>query len=387
MVNSVIKLVILFFVTALLVFVGFSGFNSITSANNDSGPKVILGLSKIELSQNKTVGAQVDRVIRDIAWKNSSFDVRIPANRIPNNPSELVPYMEGARVQEMMKWADVKVLPLTPARGKKIGWDQFYNQDMYFAADGQGNFSFQIEGQKPQWETVFKPPNGSSETADLILPDTHGFNMVAEQAYLHRHDIDLVISCMDAPYKAKAALYLAQNGLDIYAPCDRFAPDLMNYKQRFGIQKTILGGAPIRKTENGAVIGDQPVAIRLDEPIVIGYTNKPYPDQYYDTPWRYFTKLNEVYGLNLSLTKVDVATGEAGKIAAKAEEIGASVIGVRVTNEDDYRPIAEWLKEDRTHRAVLLHSVAYSPGARLFQEFPEQTTFGDLDPVIERSPS
>jgi len=81
--------------------------------------KLILGLSKIELKGGETIGVQVDRVIRDIQWKNSDYNEKVPPDHIPEKLSEIVPYMEGARVREMMKYAGVKVIPLTPAYGKK----------------------------------------------------------------------------------------------------------------------------------------------------------------------------------------------------------------------------------------------------------------------------
>ena len=358
----------------------------VTTGNNTiAKPRVILGLSKIELNRETTVGAQVDRVIRDVFLNNtSSFSIRAPADKIPNNSSDVYPAMEGARIREMMNWAGVKVLPMTPCRAKKSGPN-------YFAADGQEHFPFLISPSKvsfpPFSRTVFRPKKGSNETADLICPETHGFNMIAEQAYLHRKDINLAVACMDLPAKAQAALYLAKNGIEIYAPCDRMASLLMNYK-KLGINVTILGSAPVRQTELGAVIGDQPVAISLNEPIVAEYANRnDTSDQYCDAPWRYFTRLSRIYGLNLSLVRVSANTGEAGKVVRKAEEIKAYVIGVRVCTDQDYKPVAEWLKEDQRNRAVLLHSVAYEPGDALFKEFPKQTTFGDLDPVIERADS
>ena len=105
---------------------------------------------------------------------------------------------------------------------------------------------------------------------------------------------------MDLPAKAQAALYLAKNGINIYAPCDRMTSLLMNYK-KLGINATILGSAPVKQTQTGAEIGNQPVGIYLDEPIVAEYTNRnDTSDQYCDAPWRYFNILNQVYRLNLS---------------------------------------------------------------------------------------
>ena len=105
-------------------------------------------------------------------------------------------------------------MPLTPCRAKKVGL-------YYYAADGQGDFRFLISPSKitspPFSKTVFRPKKGSNETADLICPETHGF-MIAEQAYLHRKDINLAVACMDLPAKAQAALYLAKNGINIMPP-------------------------------------------------------------------------------------------------------------------------------------------------------------------------
>jgi hypothetical protein len=44
---------------------------------------------------------------------------------------------------------------------------------------------------------------------------------------------------------------------------------------------------------------------------------------------------------------------------------------------------AAWLKEDPTRRAVLFHTAGYREGCKLFAEFPAQTTFGDIRPVLE----
>ncbi|VVB62997.1 Uncharacterised protein [uncultured archaeon] len=381
------KLIKILCFALLIVVISFFWTNGLGATGQETieKPRVILGLSKIELNPGETVGTQVDRVIRDVFLNNnSSFSIRAPADKIPKNSSDVFPVYEGARIREMMNWSGVKVLPLTPCRAKKVGYD-------YFAADGQGHFPFLISPSKitfpPFSKTVFRPKNGSNETADLICPETHGFNMIAEQAYIHRKDIYLAVACMDLPAKAQAALYLAKNGINIYAPCDRMASLLLNYK-KLGINATILGSAPVKQTENGAAIGDQPVGIYLDEPIVVEYTNRnDTPDQYCDAPWRYFNRLNQVYGLHLALIRVCANTGEAGKVVAQAEASKAQVISVRVCTDKDYKPVAEWLKKDTRNRAVLLHSAAYEPGIALFREFPKQTTFGDLDPVIERTDS
>lgn len=352
--------------------------NSSFSFSDESGQsgKVILGLSKIELKGGEAIGVQVDRVIRDIQWNGSDYDEKVPPHRVPDRVSQIVPYMEGARVREMMKYAGVKVVPLTPAYGMNK-YQEPHSKPLYYAGDGQGNFPFLIDPSKTEYFTVRRDSNDN-----LILPDTHGFNMVAEQAYLKRDELFLVIACMDIPDKAKAALYLAQNGINAYAPADRFANELIGYKERFGVGAEILGSAPIKKTEFGATIGDQPLTISLDELIVAQYTDKGYPDQYSDTPARYFDQLKKIYGLDLRVVKVPANVGETQKVIEIARLNRAQVIGVRVYNEADHQPVAEWLEEDPGHRAVLFHSAAYDLGNQLFFEFPTQTTFGDLSPKI-----
>jgi hypothetical protein len=57
---------------------------------------------------------------------------------------------------------------------------------------------------------------------------------------------------------------------------------------------------------------------------------------------------------------------------------------IRGAVQEDYKPVAKWLGKETRNRAVLLHSVAYEPGNALFKEFPKQTTFGDLSPIIKK---
>lgn len=337
---------------------------------------MVLGLSRLELKRDDRalVGIQVDRGVRDIFWKESRFDIRVPPNRIPNGEQELVPYMEGARAGELMRWAGVEVVPLTPGLAVKKA------DGLYYGSDGQGNYPFMIFQDKIDYPTVMFQRNGSGEMA--IIPDTHGFNAVVSPALaLHkRNPLRLIIACMDSPDKANAALFLARKGIACYAPCDRFTHTLMGYKQRYGITTPVLGSAPIGKSSDGAVIGSQPVLFDLKEPMVAQYTDKMYPDQYCDAPSRYLRALQKVYQLSLNVTEVTANVGETGLLVAKAEQLGANVIAARIYNQDDYQPLKKWLEKDQRRRLILLHSAAYEFGIQMFREFPTRTTFGDLDP-------
>ncbi len=125
-----------------------------------------MSFSKIELKGGEAIGVQVDRVIRDIHWKDSDYDAGVPPDHVPEKLSEIVPYMEGARVREMMEYAGVKVIPLTPAYGKKK-YEPSYSKPLYYAGDGQGNFPFLVDPSKTEYFTVDRNSNGN-----LILPDT-----------------------------------------------------------------------------------------------------------------------------------------------------------------------------------------------------------------------
>lgn len=98
-------------------------------------------------------------------------------------------------------------------------------------------------------------------------------------------------------------------------PCDRSISDIMPYQG----PEIILGGAPIRSlgNEEGAIIGAQPIYFSTKEKIVVQTTTRAYPDQYCDTPYRYFTNLERKYGINLDLDVVDANTGKPIKLLPK----------------------------------------------------------------------
>lgn len=325
--------------------------------------EIVLGNSYIIIPKNARVGVQVDRVIRNIA-KQEWYENKVNASHVPNSPDEVIRYMEGARVREMMKYANITVVPLTPCVCKIKKKDK-----LCYAKDGEGNYRFLVSPSKIDYRTAIKTSDG------YILPDTHGINMIAEQAVMEKPF--LVIGCGDREAKANAALYLAEKGINVYIPCDRFAYLNLGHKAK----GKIIGTAPIRKHKEGAIIGNQKVRIKTDEIIIVQYTTNPYPDQYCDTPWRYFNELNNKYRLGLKLVEVYANVGETKKVVEKARELEASVIGVRVSKKEDALPVREWLSENKERRAILFHSV-YRRGNQLFFDFPDQTSFGDLHPVF-----
>jgi len=327
---------------------------------------IVLGAAYIEVPPNATVVTQVERVIKDIGYnKNVSPDHR------PSSYKELVPWMEGNRVAELMKYANVKVIPATNVPVKKIN-------GRWQGPDEKGNFIFEIDPSKinPR-QTIFQDPNNAME---LI---THGFNVLVPEAI--KNNAFLVVGCGDTPGKAKAASYLSERGINCYAPCDRFLYSLMPYKG----SGVILGSNPIRplKGEKGAIIGGQPIYFNVNEKIIVQTTTKGYPDQYCDTPHRFFTGLNDKFGLTLNMEVVEANRGETNFVVQKARSTGANVIAVRVLNDKDKKPVEEWLKEDKNHRAILFHSAPYEPGYSLFFEFPYQVTGQDPKPIFIKQAS
>ncbi|HEX3012801.1 MAG TPA: hypothetical protein VHO92_00820 [Methanobacterium sp.] len=335
-------------------------FNSLEVSPADAS-YIVVGSSYIIVPEHAKVVTQVDRVIRD---KLSHYNDNISVNHQPTSYKQLVPWMEGERVGELMKYANITVIPATNVTVKKI-------DGRYFGPDDHGNFVFEVDPSKIS--SVYSKKINNDTWVEI---DTHGMNVMVPEAI--KDHAYLVIACGDLYGKAKAEAYMAEQGINCYAPCDRFTSSIMGYNG----SGTILGGAAIRPLKNGqgAIIGGQPLYFSTKEKIVVQTTTKRYPDQYCDTPNRYFKNLQQKYGIKLDVDVVDASIGESGKVVAEAEKTGANVIGVRVLNQKDKKPVEKWLKENKNHRAILFHSAAYDPGYSLFFEFPHQVTGQDPDP-------
>lgn len=338
--------------------------------------RIIFGRSQIVMPKGATIGTQVDRVLRDIAWTDSRFDERVTlAGPVVKDPDALVPYMEGRLSAELIRYAGVSVMGLTPCDARKSRYDL-----EYYGSDGKGEYPFKVDPSKVAYKTAAFTADGESAT----LPDTHGFNMVAGQAArTHKmQPLALVIACMDIPSKAVAARYLAKQGINCYGPCDHNGSDLLGYRADVG-DATIIGTAPIRQHPQGAVIGAQTISVDPREPIVVqAEAPDPTRNLYCDTPRLYFQALGPFLRITLNLHPQEAGVGQAGKVVAAARAAGAGVIGVRVFNGEDARPVEDWLAEKGSRRAILFHSAVYDEGYALFFKFPRQTSFGDLQPVI-----
>jgi len=316
----------------------------------------VLGESAIRVGSGQIAGVQIERTVRD--W--ISYQMAHDFSEASVAPGALLTYHEGARLREIVGAGKVTVRALSGTLAARSG-------SKWFAADESGSFRFEVLPDKLQYPTT-------RVWGDLaLLVDTHGISSLVAPAL--RQKADLVIGCGDHPSKMKAAYYLAQKGVNVYFPCDRFVGEMIGHDAK----GTLIGSAPVRATTEGAIIGDRPVTFRTDERVVVEDTDVAGVLQYYDAPARYFANLAHLIPLRLDVVQINEA-GQASRVTARAAELGATAIGVRVWNEQDHAAVHEWLARSPKHRAVLFHTAPYPDGIRLFDEFPSQTTFGDTHP-------
>jgi hypothetical protein len=316
----------------------------------------ILGESVIRVAAGATIGAQVERTVRD--WL--VFQMEVDPTRPVESPEDLLGSHEGARLKDVLTAVPATVVPLSGTLAARKG-------EAWFAPDENGVFRFEVLRDKVRYPTT------RASGGLVLLMDTHGVSSLVQSSM--REGADLVVGCGDSTGKAQAAYHLASLGVDVYFPCDRFVDELLGYDAE-GI---LLGSAPVRGEGGEAIIGDRPLLFRVDEIIVVGDASLANHYRYYDAPARYFRKLAEALPLRIEWVEI-FQPGDSSRIVQRALETGASAIAIRVGQPEDYPPVRDWLAASPERRAVLFHTAPYAAGYRLFQEFPEQTTFGDPRP-------
>ncbi|MEB3323233.1 MAG: hypothetical protein VKI81_10470 [Synechococcaceae cyanobacterium] len=318
-----------------------------------------LGRSAIRVRPGDVVAPQIERTLRD--WL--SYQMRHDFAEREHGVDELLGYHEGARIRDVLKHVDAHVHPVTST---VVAW----RDGQWFAPDELGVFRFEVLPDKVQYPTT-------RVHGDLaLLVDTHGIASLVAGA-LDR-EADLVVGCGDSIGKAQAASHLARLGIDVYFPCDRFVGELIGYVG----DGVLIGSGPVRSDRGVAIIGDRPIRFSIDETIVVQDTARTGRFQYYDAAARYFRRLSELAPVRFDVVEVD-GSGQSDRVIARAGATGATAIALRVETDADYEPVRDWLAASADHRAVLFHSAPYPAGVRLFDEFPEQTTFGDPRPRFE----
>lgn len=324
--------------------------------------KIIIGKTAIRLKKNSTIiKTQVDRVTRD--WL-LAYNFKNPPWEF--NKEHIVPWHEGEKIKEIIDYTDSNNLYIIwGTKAKRFG-------NNWYAPDADGIYRFMLTDDK-----IYNyPTNIIIDDQNVIINDTHGINVIAWDSI----NADLVLGCGDFEGKTDAAYYLAEKGVNVYMPTDRFIGTLIGTHTK----GTIIGSAPIKKSTDGAVIGDQPISIDINEPIVVSNSDGGYPLQYYDAPYRYFKELERYTGKTMNIIPVNITEyGKGSVVVEEAKKIGSKLIGLRVWGKEEHDSVYSWLREDKTNRAVLFHSVIYPEGYRLFFEFPGQTSFGDINIYFE----
>jgi hypothetical protein len=341
---------------------------------------MVLGESYILLAPGMRVGTQVERVYRDwlgtvwdgknpMSWDLTRKPVALPIVRDDSNRA----HHEGALVEEIQKRINVNVTPLFGTLiARNPDAPDPDEEGQWYAPDENGVFRFKVLIDKVEYPTTHVFGNVG------WITDTHGISAVVSQALEYKSQ--LVIGCGDYEGKMKAAYYLAQQGVNVAFPGDRFEDMLIGYKGK----GTLIGTAPVHRVEGvqrsgaGFVIGLQPITFSLSELIVAQDTAAHYPTQYYDAPARYFRQLSSYVPLKVKYVAVD-DENQLDRVL----NVAASVVGVRIRTEKEDTMLRQWLLKSPQNRAVLFHSGLYPWAQGLFTDFPLQVTFGDLHPRFE----
>lgn len=317
----------------------------------------VLGASSIVVPHGAEVLVQSERTVRD--WLSYQLHDDL-SSRAPEREA-IVDWHEGARLRDLMAASTVEVHPVRGTLAIRDG-------GRWLAPDGDGVFRFEVLPDKIEY------PSTRVHGDVALLVDTHGVSAVVSEAL--RTKPVLVLACGDTPAKMEAAYRLASEGVPVWFPCDRFVGEVLFHDAR----AVLLGSAPVRAVEGGAIVGDTPVAFRLDERIVVEDSTARGVAQYHDAAARYFRRLSRRVPLDLDYRMVS-GPGESSTVVDRARATGATAIALRVATPEDATPVRAWLAESPSHRAVLFHSAPYPAGIALFREFPGQTTFGDPRPV------
>ncbi len=330
---------------------------------------VIIGKTEIIINQNDTVVSQDDRVYRDwlggqIANPYGPELLTTFSERLKYNKTELMPeigWHEGARIKE------ISAINIThiPA----VGTLAARKEEKWYGVDDKGVFRFEIPLDK-----ISYPTTRFLRRDIAVLIDTHGVNMLVEQAM--RYNASVIISDCDHPGKVYAAKYLSENNISVVCYPDKYVYLAIGHNLR------LVGSPPARIQDTKVIIGGRPIQItKKDRILAVNATNEVYALWYYQTPTLYFETIAREIELNVSYyTLADF--DQMKMVVQKAREINATVLATRVFNKNDYEEVKNWLDEDLGRRVILFHSASYPYGQKLLREY-KRAGFDDPNPVFQ----
>ncbi len=331
---------------------------------------ITLGATKLVLNSSAHVLTQVDRVYRD--WLGGQLSqtpfegalLNVFSERGKFNATELLPeigWHEGGRTKFLSQ--------IGITYGTAVGTMVAKQNGSWYAPNDHGVFMFEVPLDK-----VLYPTTRFLQDDIAVIVDTHGMNMLVEQAL--RKQPDAVLSDCDHPGKVKAAQYVSDRGIPVICFPDRFGYHALGHELQ------LITSPPMRIEDGVAIVGDQPVDVSVTEPIIVtNATLQPYALWYYTTPTDYFNSLDAFIAVNRTTVTVDDFR-QMQKVVDAAKAIDAQVIAARVVDIQDYKVFKPWIEEDEKHRLILFHSASYPYGFKLLTEYPRQVTFGDVNPVF-----
>lgn len=352
---------------------------SLTPLHNLS--TVQIGEYGFEIDNQTTIVSQADRVVRDFLsyqLNNNPYGnlqskypaqptinqlLTVMSERLTYNETELledVGWHEGGRIKEIRLAAKPKHHIAGSTLVKRVNGS-------WYAPNENGTFMFEVPLDK-----LWYPTTRFLREDLALITDTHGINMLVEQAV--RMNADVVIGCCDHPAKIKAAKYLSEKGIKTICFTDKYLPLVL------GQNVEAAGSPPLRSKNNTVIVGKRAINISVNEPIMImNMSSSAFATSYYQTPTIYFSELEKRAKLNTTYLTLS-GFNQMSDIVFAARLINARVIGARVFNSDDYYHLSHWLMSNNSNRAVLFHSVSYPYGKMLMNEFKNQTTFDDINP-------
>ncbi len=331
--------------------------------------EITIGNTKVVIKEDDKIVAQTDRVLRDwlgVQLRQSPFSgnvLTVFSEKWTLSEKELkedIGWHEGGRLADIQENLDINHIPA-------VGTLVAKKDNKWYAPDENGVFSFEVPLDKVSYPTT----RFLSKDLAMIV-DSHGMNMLVEQAV--RNKADVVIGCCDHPGKIKAVKYLSDKGIS--ALCFN---DLELYNA-LGHDVKVIGSAPFELKEDKLVFGGKPITIRKNQEVIVTKADigKTYAIWYYSGSYNYFSELSKTFPLELIAVTVDDFS-QTDKVYDAAREAHADIVASRVFNKYDYEQAKSWLEESSEHKLILFHSISYPYGVLISQEFPEQVGFGDVN--------
>lgn len=332
---------------------------------------LIIGNTSFVINDYDVILSQTDRVFRD--WLSGQLNqspfgsdiLTVFSERLHYSEDELlsdVGWHEGGRMKMLKNHLNITHIPA-------VGTLVAKHNGSWYAVDDVGVFRFEIPLDKLLY------PTARFLTSDIaVLIDTHGMNMLVEQAV--RNNVDFLVTDCDHPGKVAAASYVSDKGIKVLCFPDKFVFHAL------GNNISLVGSPPLSFTNASVIVGNRPLFInKSDKIIVLNASTDRYALWYYQTPAQYFSELQKSLNLNLHYVLIN-DFNQLSSLVDEAKKESAHVIAARVFNSNDYYVLKNWLSKDKNNKLVLFHTSPYPYGFKIFEEFPKQTTFDDPNVIV-----